>query len=154
MNAKICAMPWLPDMPQVILLKHRWHSFWACDREHVTVVYPSKGCQYLINGCLQPIRTWMIQNGKLKMVHAPLTLILRMERWTCCCLCCLYQQPIHRLCIKATKSLCKDRNDKTTNRWRSVDSHSVNGAVTVLLSLLPTKAANTSVTHKSDEMTV
>ena len=38
--------------------------------------------------------------------------------------------------------------------WRSDDAHSQNGAVTVWLSLLPIKAANTSVMHNSDQITV
>jgi len=38
-------------------------------------------------------------------------------------------------------------------RWRSVDAHAKNGAVTVLLSLLPIKAANTCVMHNNDQVT-
>jgi len=45
------------------------------------------------------------------------------------------------------------RTYKTTNRWRSVDAHAKNGAVTVLLSLLPIKAANTHVMHNNDQVT-
>jgi len=36
----------------------------------------------------------------------------------------------------------------------SVDTHSWNGGVTVVLSLSPMKAANTSVMHKSNQITV
>jgi len=43
--------------------------------------------------------------------------------------------------------------DMTRNRWRSVDAHAKNGAVTVLLSYLPINAANTSVMHKNDQVT-
>jgi len=51
------------------------------------------------------------------------------------------------------KSLVDYRTDKTTNRWRSVDAHSKNGAVTALLSLLPITAANMSVMHNNDQVT-
>jgi len=42
---------------------------------------------------------------------------------------------------------------KADNRWRSVDAHAKNGALTVLLSLLPIEAANTSVMHNIDQVT-
>jgi len=45
------------------------------------------------------------------------------------------------------------RTYKTTNRWRSVDTHAQNRAVTMLLSRLPIDAANTSVMHKNDQVT-
>jgi hypothetical protein len=45
------------------------------------------------------------------------------------------------------------RTWKTTTRWRSVDAHIENGAVTVLLCLLPTKAANRSVMRKNCPLT-
>jgi len=83
-----------------------------------------------------------------------LMLSLRMGRWPYCCLFCLPKLPIHRLCIGATNLLCNYRTNKTTNRWCSIDVHPQNGEVTVLLSLLPIKAASTSVIHKSDQITV
>jgi len=43
---------------------------------------------------------------------------------------------------------------KANNSWRSVDSHSRNGEVTVLVSPLPTTAAITLVMHTSDQITV
>jgi len=49
--------------------------------------------------------------------------------------------------------LVNDPTYKTNNRWRSVNAHAKNGAVTVLLSLLPMKAANTSIMHKNDQVT-
>jgi len=39
------------------------------------------------------------------------------------------------------------------NSWRSVDAHTKIGALTVLLSLLPIEAANTSVMHNIDQVT-
>jgi len=43
---------------------------------------------------------------------------------------------------------------KVRNCWHSVDDHSQNWAVSVLLSLLPINAANTSVMHNSEQITV
>ena len=154
MNAKIRAMPSLSNMQQlkVLTLSSHWFSGW--DREHGPVVVPSKGCRYRLNGCLQPIGTWIIQDAKKFFFNAPLTFILRMVRWLCCCLFCLLKLPIQWLHIRETKSLCNYRTYKTTNRWRSVDTHSQNGVVTLLPSLLPTKPANISVMHRSDQITV
>jgi hypothetical protein len=42
---------------------------------------------------------------------------------------------------------------KAKNRWRWVDAHAENGAVIVLLSLLPMEAANTSIMHNIDQVT-
>jgi len=154
MCAMICAMPRLRNMQDLQLLMFHWRWFSGCSREHGAVVIAVKGCQYLINGCLQPIGTWITQDVKLKFVDAPLTLILRRGRSPCHCLCCLSRQLICRLCITATRSLVNDSTYKTTNCWRSIVAHSQNGVVTVLLSFLPIKAANTSVMHNSDQMTV
>jgi len=57
MNAKISAMLWFPNMQQVKLLTLCRRPFSGCGREHVAVVFASQGCQYLINGCLQPFGT-------------------------------------------------------------------------------------------------
>jgi hypothetical protein len=40
--------------------------------------FATTGCQYLINGCLQPIGTENRLDAKLNIVHAPLMLIVRM----------------------------------------------------------------------------
>jgi hypothetical protein len=52
-----------------------------------------------------------------------------------------------------TKTLVNYRTYKNTNHWRFVDAHAKNGAVTVLVSLLPIEAANTSVMHNNDQVT-
>ena len=65
--------------------------------------------------------------------------------------------------LKAAQSLewmfaaNRKRNDsrcKAKNSPSSVDAHSQNGAVIMLLSLLPTKAANTPDMDNSDQITV
>jgi len=81
MHTKIRAMPCLRNMQVLKLLTLRWCSFSGCRREHVADVFASKGCQYLINGCPQPIRTQLTQDAKLEIIDAPLTLMLRMGRW-------------------------------------------------------------------------
>jgi len=80
---KTCAMPWLPNMQQLKLLTLRWRSFSGLGREDITVDFASKGCQYLIDGYLQPIGTLITQDAKLTMVDAALTLILRMRQAEC-----------------------------------------------------------------------
>ena len=55
MNKEICALPWLPNMQHLILFRLYWHTFSGSCREHVAVVFASQGCQWLLNGCLQPI---------------------------------------------------------------------------------------------------
>jgi len=57
MNAKLSVRSWLANMQQLKLLTLCWRSFSGCGREHVAVVFAGKGCQYLINGCQQPIGT-------------------------------------------------------------------------------------------------
>ena len=79
--------------------------------------------------------------------------MLRMGRWLCCYLFCQWKRPICPLRITTTKSLVNYRTYKTINRWRSIEAHAKNRTVTVLLSLLPIKAANTSVMHKNDQVT-
>jgi len=68
MNAKIGMMPWLPNMHQLKLLTVCWRSFSGCRREHVGVVFASKGCHYLMNGCLQPIGTYTGKNDLTRRV--------------------------------------------------------------------------------------
>jgi hypothetical protein len=65
MNTKIRAMLCLQYMQQLTLLSHHGCSFSGCGMEHVAVVFASKGCQYLINGCLQPIGTYITQDVQL-----------------------------------------------------------------------------------------
>jgi len=153
MSSNIHAMPWLPNMQDQKLLMLRWRWFSECGREHFAVAFAPKDCHYLINGCLQPIRTYITQDAKLKVNDAPLQLILRMRQWLCCCLFCLQMPPIHRLCITATKLPFNYCTYKTRNCWRSVDAHFQNLAVTVSLSLLPIMAANMMIMHNSKQIT-
>jgi len=124
MHAKIRAIPWLRNMEVLKLLMLRWHSFSGCRRVHGTVVFAIKGCQYIIKG-----------------------------RWPCCYLFYQSTRPIRPLCITTTKSLVNYRTHKTRNRWRSVDAHAQNAAVTVMLSLFPINAASMSVMHNNDQVT-
>jgi len=128
MCEKIHTMPWLQNMQDLKLLTLHWRSVSGCSREHVAVDFPSKGCQYLINGCLQPIGTWIAQHWKLKMVDTLLTLVLRMWRWLSRYLFRLWQLQICPLWKTTTKSLGNYRTYKTTHRW-----HSIDGQLDVLL---------------------
>jgi len=80
--------------------------------------------------------------------------MLRMGRWLCCYLCCQLKLPIRPLCIKTTKLLVNYHTYKTTNRWHSINAHAKNGAVTVLVSLLPIKTGTTSGMHKTTKLLV
>jgi hypothetical protein len=122
-HTKVRVMPWLRNIQVQKLLTLHWHSFSECRREHGAVVFAGEGCQYLRNGCLQPIGTYLTQDVQLKIVDVPLTLIVRMGRWPCCYLFCQYKRPIHPLCIITTKSLVNYCTYKATNLWRSVDAH-------------------------------
>jgi len=113
----------LPKMRSYKLFTLRWRSFSGCGRENVALVFPSKPFQYLTNGCRQPIGKWITQDAKLRIVDAPLTLILGMQQGAFRCLLCLYRLPTYRLCITVTKVLCNTCTYKTTNHWRSVDAH-------------------------------
>jgi len=93
MSAEIRAMPWLPNTQDLQLLKLCWCSFSECSREHVTDVFGNKVCEYLINGCLQPIGTKITQDAKVQLTYALLGLILRIGRWPSCCLCCQNKRP-------------------------------------------------------------
>ena len=103
MSVQIRTMPWFPNVEELKLLMLCWRSLSGCSREHFTVDFASKGCQYLMNGCLELIGAWITQDAKLKIVDALLTLILSMGRWPCCCLFCLYKLAIRQWCITATK---------------------------------------------------
>jgi len=123
MRVEIHVMPWVRNMHHQKLWTLRWRSVSGCGRETVAVGFGSKGCQYLINGCLQPIGTWITQDAKLKFVNAPLTIILRMRWWPCCYLLHLWKLQIRLWWMTTTKSLVNYRTYKTTNRWRTVDAH-------------------------------
>ena len=70
------------------------------------------------------------------------------ERRSCVC---PYRLPISYQWMSAINWNLDCPRCKAKNCWYSVNTHSQNGAVTVLLSLLPIKAANTSLMHNCDE---
>jgi hypothetical protein len=72
-------------MQQLKLLMLLWLSFSGCGREHVAVVVGCKSCQYLTNGCLQPMGTSITQGAKLNIFYDWLTLIVRMRQGACRC---------------------------------------------------------------------
>jgi hypothetical protein len=52
------------------LLVLHFCSFSGRGRVRVTIIFFSKGCQYLIYECLQSISTLVNQNAKLKIIDA------------------------------------------------------------------------------------
>jgi len=154
MNEMISAMTWLPNMQQLKLWTLCWCSFSGCSREHFDFVFARKGWQYLINRCMQRIGKYKSQDGKPKMVDARLTHIHRMGPWPCSCHFSQSKLPIHWLCPSAIKALFNYRPYITSNCSRSIDAHTPNRAMTVLLFLLPIQAAHTSIMPNSDQSTV
>ena len=100
-----------------------WRSFSEWGGYCVADSFTLKSCQYIgdaqqrQNQCAIPVLTTP------PIFDGPLTLILRIGRWPCCCRLCLWKLATHWLCIAVTKSVCNYRTYKTTNRWRAVDAH-------------------------------
>jgi len=77
-----------------------------------------------------------------------------------------HMQGVCRCCLRLQRLLLFDKwmsttnrninypRHETKNRWPSVDTHIQNGAVTMLLTLMRIKAANISVMHSRDQITV
>ena len=144
----------LPKIRSFKLLTLRSHSFSGCGSEHVAVVFPSKGCQYLWNGCLQPIGTWITQDAKLIIVDAALTLILRMWHGACRCSLSQWRLTISAKWISTTNWKINYPRCEAKTHWRSVDAHSQDAAGSMSLSHLPIKAPNISVMHHSNQTVV
>jgi len=104
MCSKIRTMPWLPKMQHQQPLRLYWRSYSWCSRERVAVGFAPKGCQYLNNGCLQPMGTQISQGAMLRIFDTPLTLILKMGQWLYWFLFCQWKLPIRHLCITAMKN--------------------------------------------------
>jgi len=137
--------------------KNCWRSVDAHSKNGAVTVtaisFANKCGQYVRYAYQRASHWWITKLTRPQIVDALLTLMLRMGRWPCCYLFCQWKLPIRRLCITTTRSLVNYRNYKTTNCWCSVDAHAKSGAVTVLLSLLPMKAANRYVMHNNDQVT-
>jgi len=131
-NPEISAMPRLPHMHQVNLLTLRWRSFSRCSGEHVAVVLASKGCQYVINGCLQPIRKEITQDSKLTIVDTPLTLILRIRQQASWCSVSPHKQTISDKWRSTTNRNINSPRCEANNDWRSIDTHSQDVAWSML----------------------
>jgi len=129
-----------------------WCSFSGLGREHVASVFACKGSQYLVYGCLKPIASYITDDARPKIVDAPLRLIFRMGQGAYCVSFCRSRQPIPYVWVAATNRHLSYPRCIAKNHWRSIDTHFQNGAVTVLLTVLPIKAANTSVMDSSNQI--
>jgi len=87
-----------------------------------------------------------------RIVDDPLTLIFRMRQGECRCSFGPWRLPISHSWMSATNQNLHHPRCKAQYPWRCVDTHSLNGAVTVLLSLIPMTAANTSVMHNGNQI--
>jgi len=118
MKAEISEMHWLPNMQQLTLLTLSSHPFSGCSRGHVTVVFASKGCQYLINECLQPMEKKITQDSKMKIVDALLALIPRMRQRACPCSFSQSRLALSDKWISATNRNMNYLRCEAENRWR------------------------------------
>jgi len=85
-------------------------------------------------------------------VDALLTLICRLGMGPCRVLFCPSRLPICSLWIPASKWHPNGLTYKIKNRWRSIDAHFQNVAVTVSIPLLPIKAAQALVMDNSEQI--
>jgi hypothetical protein len=113
MRVKIRAMSWLQNMQVLTLLTLLWRLFSGYCMEHFALIFASKGCQYRINGCLQPVGTWLTQDAKLKIFDPLLTLMLRMGRSPCCTL----------LRMEAANMSVMHKNDQVTCELLYLQDH-------------------------------
>ena len=95
---------------------------------------------------------WIIQDATPKIVDALLTLIFRLGMGPCHFLFCPSRPPVCWLWRPASKWHSNGVTYKIKNRWRSVDVHFWNVAVTVSISPLPIMAADTLVMDNSEQI--
>ena len=131
-------------MLPLMLWMRRWLCCYLCANE---------SCQYIRYAQKRPSQWWITVLRRPPIIALLWTLMVRIWRWPCCYRFCQYNLPIRLLCITTTKSLVKSRTYNNTNRWRSVNAHAKNAAVTMFVSLLAIKAANTSVMQNNDQVT-
>jgi hypothetical protein len=122
----------------------RWHSFSCWGRGYFTFSFAYKRNQYFVYGYMQRITQKITQHTWQRTVHAPLNLIFMMEQGGCYDLFCVYRQWSVRWWLCATYLSADYPRYMTKNSRHAVDAHFHHGAVSVLLYLLPIKAANTS----------
>jgi len=134
----------VPKIQRQQSLTLQWRTVSACDRECAAIFFNSKESQYFVYEWLQPIATNVTQDGQVKIINAPLTLILRMRQWPCWILFCQERVPVRWLWIAATRSLSKYRTYKSKHRWCSVDAYFHDGVGSLIQLFWTLKAANTS----------
>jgi len=108
--------------------------------------------QNFINRQSQPHPAMINHDARPKVVHTPLTRIVKMGQGACMCFFGWYRRPIHWLCLTTTKSLFNYLIYTTKNCWRSVDAHLQDGAGSELLSRLPIMAANCLIMYNNDQI--
>jgi len=142
----------LPTMQDQISLTLKWGSVSGWGREHVRIVFASKGSHFLIYGFVQPITKLDYQNATAWFIDTPVALNLGMGQGACCYCLCHKRQPILHLWILSTNHQGHSPRWKAKNGSRSVDAYFQIRAVTLSLSLLHITAATMSVIHNSDQI--
>jgi len=113
----------------------------------------NQGGQQYSYVCEDPREAFITKSASHKTVAAPLMLIFRIRQGACYHCFWVQRLPISHEWMLATNWKINYPRCKGKNRSHSVDAHSKNGVVTVLLSLSPIKAANTSVMKNNDQIT-
>jgi len=133
-----------------LTLHWRWFSAWGFYR--VTFSFAYKGCEYIVYGLQHG--NWVRNNllTRPNIVDTALTLIFSIGLLPCEFLFCLSGLPIRWLWITARKLCPKQLTYKTKNGSGSIGAHFPHGAVTVSLSFLPVKAADTFVMDNSEQI--
>jgi len=134
-------------------LMFRWRLFsqWGSDR--IIYSFAREGYRYIGYGLQRPRYFPIPAVTRLQIIDAPLMLIFRMGQGACCCYIWPNRQPLPRLWMAVTNRHLGYPSCTAKNSWCSVDAHFHNGAVTVLFTLLPRKAASRMVMGSTNQVT-
>jgi len=87
----------LPKMQEQKSFMLHWGSISGWGREYVTSDCVSKGTECLIDGCLQPITTYIAPEARPKIIDTLLTFMFRIEQGACRICLCFLSRPILNL---------------------------------------------------------
>ena len=149
MSSSIPAMYWIPNMQDPMMLTVPWHSVSSWCNTDVMHYGISKRRHYLIYELLRLRDTWLTLGAIPNIVDAPLTLLFRIRQGECRCCFCHWRQQTPDIWMSEMNCHTHCPRCNTNNGWNSVDTYFQIRAVTVVLALLPMKAANTWVVHAS-----
>jgi len=144
MSSYIRAMPWLPNTNDHKLLTLCWRSFSGWGNIYDMHCCSGKGRHSIVYESLPQSNTWISQDARPKIVHAPLTLIFRIGQGAYRYWFCPWRRPIHHFWLFATNCQIDYPRCKTKNRWHSVDAQVQGGVGRVSPLFLPVQMSNMS----------